>query len=148
MSRIPTFKEFAKSHDGVTTYVAVSKALGSETSDVLSTAYYQMTNYDKIVGIITAFSVVSTHVLTVKMSQGSDTDGAGSATISGKSTTYTSTQVTDAVEFAIEVDADDLTDGLDYVGMQVSTDDADGTEGVTLTLIPMNGRYGQASMPA
>lgn len=148
MARITTFKEFAKSQDGVTTYAAATLALGGETSDVLSTAYYSMKNYDKIVGFIVAHSVVATHILTVKMSQGTDTDGAGSATISGKSTTYTSSQVTDVFQAAIEVDADDLTDGYDYVGMQVSTDDADGTEAVGLILVPMNPRYGQATMPA
>jgi len=148
MARITTFKEFAKSQDGVTTYAAATLALGGETSDVLSTEYYSMKNYDKIVGFIVAHSVVATHILTVKMSQGTDTDGAGSATISGKSTTYTSSQVTDVFQAAIEVDADDLTDGYDYVGMQVSTDDADGTEAVGLILVPMNPRYGQATMPA
>jgi len=148
MARITTFKEFAKSQDGVTTYAAATLALGGETSDVLSTEYYSMKNYDKIVGFIVAHSVVATHILTVKMSQGTDTAGAGSATISGKSTTYTSSQVTDVFQAAIEVDADDLTDGYDYVGMQVSTDDADGTEAVGLILVPMNPRYGQATMPA
>ncbi len=148
MSRVATFKEFAKSHDGVTTYAAATAALGGETSDTLTTAFYQITNYDKIVGIMTASKVVSTQVITFKMLQATDTDGSGSATITGKSTTYTSTQSTDVVQYILEVDAEDLTDGYDYVGLSASTDDADGNETVTLVVVPMNPRYGQATMPS
>lgn len=148
MARISTLKEFIKSHDGVTTYGAATAALGGETSDVLATAYYSLKNYDKMACFVVASNVVSTHVLTVKMSQGTDTDGGGSATISGASTTYTSTQATDVVAYCLEVDAEELTDGKDYVNVQVSTDDADGTEDVTLLMVPCNPRYGQATMPA
>ena len=148
MARITTFNEFAKNHQGVTTYAAATAALGGETSDIMKTAFYQMTNYDKAVGICVASNVVSTHVITLKLYQGTDTDGASSATISGASTTYTSTQATDVVQFAIEIDAEELTDGYDYVAIEASTNDADGTEAVALAIIPMNPRYGQASMPA
>lgn len=142
------FKEMSKSHEGVSVYAAGTIALGAESSDVMITSFYNMKNYDAILGVAIAMSVVATHTVTFKMSQGSDTDGAGSATISGASTTYLSTQVTDAVQYILEVDADMLTDGLDYVAIEASTDDPDGTEGVCLAVIPTFGRYSQATTPA
>lgn len=142
------FKEMSKSHDAVTTYAAATEALGGETSDILTTAYYDIKNYDAILGISIAMTVVATHTLTFRMLQGSDTDGAGSATISGASDTYLSSQVTDRYQSIIEVDADQLTDGLDYVGLEASTDDADGSEDVALVVIPTFGRYRQATTPA
>ena len=59
MARITTFKEFAQVHDGVTTYATTTEALGGETSDILKTAFYQITNYDKVVGLCVAQTVVS-----------------------------------------------------------------------------------------
>ncbi len=142
------FKEMSKSHDAVTTYAVATEALGGETSDIMKTKFYNMKNYDAILGIAVAQTVVATHTLTFKMWQGSDTDGAGSATISAASDTYLSTQVTDVYQSIIEVDADQLTDGLDYVAMEASTDDADGSEVVTLVVVPTSGRYRQATTPA
>jgi hypothetical protein len=142
------FKEMSKSHDAVTTYAASTEALGGETSDILITAFYNMKNYDAILGVAIAKTVVATHTLTFQMYQGSDTDGAGSATISGAIDTYLSTQVTDVYQSIIEVDADQLTDGLDYVAIRASTDDADGSEAVSLAVIPTYTRYRQATTPA
>lgn len=140
------FKEISNAHDAVTTYAAASAALGGEGSDVLKPAgFYNMENYDAILGQCVASNVVSTHVLTLTMWEATDTDGGGSQTITGRTAVYTSTQATDVVGFTIEVDADMLTDGYDYVGMQASTDDADGTEAVTLSVIPTFGRYPQAA---
>jgi hypothetical protein len=138
----------SKSHDSVTTYATATAALGGETSDILNSAAYNMKNYDAILGIGIASNVVSTHVITYKMFEATDTDGGGSSAISGASTTYTSTQATDVDQEMIEVDADQLTDGSDYVFMQASTDDADGTEAVTVVVIPTFGRYHQATTPA
>ena len=142
------FKEMSKSHDKATTYAAVTEALGGESSDIMKTAFYNMKNYDGILGICIGVTVVNTHVITLKMYQASDTDGAGSATISGASAVYTSSQVTDAFELMIEVDADQLTDGLDYVAIEASTDDADGSEAIALAVVPTWGRYRQATTPA
>ncbi len=142
------FKEMSKSHDAVTTYAAVTEALGGESNDIMKTAFYNMKNYDGILGVAIAKTVVATHTIRLRMYQASDTDGAGSATISGASTTYVSSQVTDVVQFALEVDADMLTDGLDYVALEASTDDADGSEAVALAVIPTWGRYRQATTPA
>lgn len=142
------FKEMSKSHEGVSVYAAGTIALGAETNDVMITSFYNMKNYDAILGVAIAKNVKATHTLTFKMSQGSDTDGAGSATISGASTTYLSTQITDAVQYILEVDADMLTDGLDYVAIEASTDDADGVEAVGLSVIPTFGRFRQATTPA
>jgi hypothetical protein len=142
------FKEMSKSHDAVTTYAAVTEALGGETSDIMKTKFYNMKNYDAILGIVIAKTVVATHTLTFKMYEATDIDGGGSSAISGASTTYLSTQVTDAIQWMLEVDADQLTDGYDYVGMEASTDDADGSEAVSLVVIPTYSRYRQATTPA
>jgi hypothetical protein len=142
------FKERAKTHDGVTTYARASLDLGAETSDILTTAYYNMKNYDSILGVIALKSVVATHIITMRMLQGSDTDGAGSATITGASAAYTSSQVTDDAAYVLEVDADMLTDGLDYVGLEVSTDDPNGVEAIGIVVIPCSTRYAQATPPA
>ncbi len=142
------FKEMSKSHDGVTTYAAATAALGGETDDILKTAFYNMKNYDAILCLAIASNVVNTHILTLKAYQATDTDGGGSATITGQSTTYTSSQATDVIQELIEVDADMLTDGYDYVGFEASTDDADGTEGVGLAVIPTFARFRQATTPA
>jgi len=140
------FKERSNAHDAVTTYAIATAALGGESSDVLKPAgFYDMENYDAILGQCVASNVVNTHVLTLTMWEATDTDGGGSQTITGRTAVYTSSQVTDVFAQTIEVDADMLTDGYDYVGMQASTDDADGTEAVTLSLIPTFGRYPQAS---
>ena len=142
------FKEMSKSHDAVTVYAVATEALGGESSDIMKTKFYNMKNYDAILGIAVAQTVVATHTLTFKMFQGTDTDGAGSATIAAASDTYLSTQVTDVYQSIIEVDADMLTDGSDYVAMEASTDDADGSEVVTLVVVPTFARFRQATTPA
>ena len=140
------FKEQANTHNAVTTYVDVTTALGGETSDLLQTVgFYDMENYDAMVGIGVVSNVVSTHVITFQMYEATDTDGGGSTTISGASSTYTSTQATDIFVCAIEVDADQLTDGYDFVGLRMTTDDADGTEAGAVMVIPSSGRYPQAT---
>lgn len=141
------FKEMSRSHDAVTTYAHATAALGGETNDKLITAFYDIKNYDAILGIGVASNVVATHTVAFQMYQGSDTDGAGSATV-GSASNYVSSQVTDRAAYVVEIDADMLTDGLDYVGLQASTDDADGTEDVTVMVIPSFGRYRQATTPA
>lgn len=142
------FKEMSRSHEGVSIYAAATIALGAESSDIMKTKFYDMKNYDAILGIAIAENVVATHTLTFKMYEGTDTDGSGSDTISGASTTYLSTQITDAVEYILEVDADMLTDGSDYVAIEASTNDPDGVEAVGLVVIPTFGRYRQATTPA
>ena len=142
------FKEMSKTHDAVTTYAHMTKALGGESSDILKTAFYGIKNYDAVAGIGVASNVVATHTITYKMYEATDTDGGGSSAISGASGTYLSTQVTDRFAIELEVDADMLTDGYNYVGMEASTDDADGTEAVTIEVIPTYGRFRQATTPA
>lgn len=143
------FREMSKTHDGVTTYAIATDALGGESNDVMKPAgFYNLKNYDAILGQAIASNVVSTHVITLTMWEATDTDGGGSQTITGRTAVYTSTQATDAVAFTIEVDADMLTDGYDFVGMQASTDDADGSETVALSVIPTFGAHRQASPPA
>jgi hypothetical protein len=139
------FKEQANAHDAVTTYANTTEALGGETSDTMVTAFYDMENYDAMLGICIAQTVVATHILTFQMYEATDTDGGGSATIAGASLVYTSSQVTDVYAGIIEVDADQLTDGSDFVGLRVTTDDADGSEAVAIEVIPSSARYPQAT---
>ena len=142
------FKEMSKTHDAVTTYAGATAALGGESGDILKTAFYDLENYDAIVGIAVMSIVSSGAVITLKMYQATDTDGSSSATISGASTTYTSTQATDHAVFALEVDADMLTDAYDFVALEASTNDGDGTEAALVVVVPTYGRYHQATPPA
>lgn len=139
------FKEQANTHNAVSTYAITTKALGGESSDIMKTAFYDIENYDAILGLAVIGTVSSGDTVTLKMWQGTDTDGAGSATITGASATYVSTQTTDDAVYAIEVDADLLTDGYDFVGLEASTSLTDGTEVVALAVIPSNARYPQAT---
>ena len=141
------FKEMSRCHDGITTYADATAALGGESSDIMKSAFYDLENYDAIIGLCVASNAASGVTLTMKMWQATDTDGSGSATISGASTTYISTQATDVISYAIEVDADMLTDGYDYVALEASTSGASGTEAATVVVIPSYGRYRQATTP-
>lgn len=142
MPNIHTFKEFAEI---AAANAKTTAALGGETNDVLITNYAKMENYDKVVALAAVGHVVSTHVVTLKLYEATATGGGGSATISGASDTYTSTDTDDVDLLFAEVNAEELSSGSTHVGAQVSTDDADGTEYVGLIVVPMNPRYAQAT---
>jgi len=141
------FKERSNTHNAVTTYAALTEALGGETTiaDALQTKFYDTENYNAVLGIFGIKTVVSTQVITAQMYEGTDTDGGGSQTISGATLVYTSTQATDVFAGCIEVGADQLTDGYDYVGLRITTDDADGSEAAFIAVVPTEARYPQAT---
>ena len=138
------FIEMSKVPQSVTTYAAITAALGGETSDKMRTAaFYDMESYDAVLGICIASNVVLGSVVTFNMYQATTSAGAGWSTISGASTTYTSAHSTDVGVFVIEVDAKDLTDGYDFVGIEASTNKANGSEAVSVAIVPTYGRIEQ-----
>jgi len=144
-----TFLEYCKISQGVDGFAKATEALGGETSDIIQTPLFVNTKlYNKVVALACGMSVVSTQVLRLRILQATATDGTGSTTISGKSTTYTSTATADEFVIAVEIDAEELSAGYQYVGADLYSDDADGSEAAVVILLPMEPRYGQASLIA
>lgn len=144
-----TFFEQCYIYQGVDAFAKATEALGGETSDIMQTPAFVNTKlYDKVVAIATGFSVVSTHVVRLRLLEATASDGSGSTTVSGKSKTYTSTATADEFTIAVEINAEELSTGYQYVGADVYTDDADGSEAAVILLLPMNPRYPQASLSA
>lgn len=125
----------------------VTSALGGETSDTLTTlTFVNMENIDVIGVAGIASEVASGSTVTLKLYQATATDGSGSATITGASDTFTSTNVTDVDLLFAEVKANELTSGYQYVGAKLSTDNASGTEEAAMIFIGGNLRYPQATV--
>lgn len=130
-------------------YGVFSSALGAETSDkVTSAAFVHARNYHIIAGLAQASGVASDSVITLKLYEAKSAAGSASQTISGASDTFTSTNTTDTDILKAEVRAEQLSDGFEYVGMEVSTSNASGTEKVAGMLIQAKPRYAQATLPA
>lgn len=125
----------------------VTSALGGETSDTLTTlTFVSAENYDVIGVAAVASEVASGSTVTLTMYQATATDGSGSATITGASDTFTSTNVTDVDTLFAQVRASDLTSGYQYVGAKLVTGDASGTEEAAMIFICAKPRYGQATL--
>lgn len=125
----------------------VTSALGGETSDTLTTlTFVSAENYDVIGVAAVASEVASGSTVTLTMYQATATDGSGSATITGASDTFTSTNVTDVDTLFAQVRASDLTSGYQYVGAKLSTNDGSGTEEAAMIFICAKPRYGQATL--
>jgi len=143
LANVHVFKQNYRSQ-----YGDMSTALGGETSDVITTpVFVDMANYDLVRAVAQVSNVVSTHVVTLAMYEATATDGSGSATVSGASDTYTSTQVTDLDVLEAQVRGEDLSSGFQYIGAKVSTDDADGTEVASVMLVQGRSRYKQSTLP-
>lgn len=146
MGNIHKFTDNIRSSYGV-----FSSALGGETSDVVETATYaDMKNYDLVVGVCHASGVASGSVVTLKMYQATTSAGAASKTITGASDTFTSTNTTDTDVLVAQVRGEDLdvASGFRYVGFELSTGNASGTEKVGGVLLQARARYKQATLPS
>ncbi len=125
----------------------VTSALGGETSDTLTTlTFVNAENYDIIGVAAIASEVASGSTVTLKLYEATGTDGSGSATITGASDTFLSTNVTDVDTLFAQVRAADLSSGYQYVGAKLSTNDASGTEEAAMIFICGKPRYGQATL--
>jgi len=148
MAYVRDVTEFIRLENGVQAYFTFSDALGGVSGDNQESAFYQMTNYHGAMILALCENVVSTHVVTLVAYEGTDTDGGGSATISGRSASATSTSTDDVISLVLHVDAAEMTTAYEYLGGRIATDDPDGTENVFVGVIPLNPRYGQATPPA
>jgi len=125
----------------------VTSALGGESSDTLTTlTFVNAENYDVIGVAAIASEVASDAVVTLKLYQATATNGGGSATITGASDTFTSTNATDVDVLFAQVRSADLTSGYQYVGAKLSTGDGSGTEEAAMIFICGKPRYGQATL--
>jgi len=148
MGNIHTFTSHVRPRFG-----CVSAALGSETSiaDTKETAeYVDMRNYDLVVFQGIASAVKSGSTVTLKIYEATSTAGAGSQSMThaSASDTMLSTNATDTDILVCQVRGEDLSSGYRYVGAQISTNDATGTEKVGVVINQMRARYKQATLPA
>ena len=144
MANVHVFKQHYRSQ-----YGAMSTSLGEETSDKITTpVFVDAANYDLVRAQAQVSNVVSTHVVTLQMYEATTTAGAGSTTISGATDVYTSTQATDVDILECQIRGKDLSSGYQYVGAVLSTDDADGTEAASVSIVQGRARYAQSTLPS
>ena len=132
------------------TYGVISTALGGSSSpaaDTVETAtYVDMRYYDLCVAYGLASYLASGSTITLQLYEGTSTAGAGSATLSGKTDTFLSTNVTDTDVLQAEVRGQELSSGYRYVGARLSTNNGSGTEKVSLMLLQGRARFAQATL--
>lgn len=131
------------------TYGDQSTALGGESSDKIeSGTFVNMENYHigEVVAEVT--NVASDSVVTLYLLEATASGGGGSATISGKSDTFTSTATSDTDVLRVEARSEELSDSFAFIGGRLSTDNASGTEVVAMWHVQAAPRYGQATLPA
>lgn len=132
-------------------YGAISTNLGAETSpaDAIQTAaFINMENYHNIVAYGLATNIASDEVITLQLYEATASGGGGSATLAGKTDTFTSTNTTDVDVLQSEVKADELSSGFTHAGARLTTDTGAGTGIVALMLVAGTPRYAQATLPA
>jgi len=129
------------------TYGKQSTALGGESSDKIeSAAFVNMRLYHNVEVVAEVTNVASDGVITLYLLEATSSAGASSATITGKSDTFTSTNTTDTDVLRVEARSEELSDGYTYVGGRLSTDQTSGAEVVAMWHIQANPRYGQATL--
>lgn len=134
-----------------TNYGGFSSALGGETSDTLtSAAFYSLKNYDLGIAELQYSGIASGSAVTLTIWQASATDGSGSKTVTSASTSVTAAATTDKGVLIVQVrGADmDMASGFIYFGAKAVTNNASGTEKVSMNLIQGRCRYPQASLPS
>lgn len=132
-----------------TNYGGFSSALGGETSDTLtSAAFYSLKNYDVGIAELQYSGIASGSAVTLTIWQATSTAGASSKTVTSASTSVTSTGTTDTGVLIVQVrGADmDMASGFIYFGAKAVTNNASGTEKVSLNLIQGRARFPQSSM--
>ena len=117
-------------------------------TDLVSTEYVDMENYDLVVGVAIASDIATGSIVTLTMYQATGTAGEASAAVS--STVHTSTASADTIELIAQVRGEDLstTTAFHYVGWILTTNDADTTTYGAGCLHQMRARYKQATLPA
>jgi hypothetical protein len=141
MSNIHKFTENIK-----TTYGKASTALGSETSDLItSAAFVDMENYDLAVAVVHVTNVASGKIVTLRLYEATASGGTGSASLA-ISDTFTASATSDTDVLVAQVRAAQLSSGYQYVGWKASTDDTTGAEIVGGVTLQLRASYPQASL--
>ena len=146
MGNVHIYKQHYASQTG-----DMTTALGGESSDKITTpTFVFMKNYDLVRAVAQVSNVVSTHIISLKMYEATATGGGGSTSLTHAqaSDDYTSAASTTLDILEAQTRGEDLTSGYGYVGAILSTDDADGTEAVSLHLECGRARYKQSTMPS
>jgi hypothetical protein len=107
----------------------------------------KMDKYRNSWGLAGASGVASGSVVTLQLLEATASDGSGSATISGKTDTFTAGATSETDLLQAEVKAEELTSGYAWVGIRVSTNNESGTEQVFGVLVQGDARYPQNSLP-
>ena len=117
-------------------------------TDLVSTEYVDMKNYDLIVGVAIASDIASGSIVTLTMYQATGTAGEASAAVS--SSVATSTASADELILVAQVRGEDLstTTAFHYVGWIVDSNDSTNTTKGAGVLHQMRARYKQATLPA
>ena len=131
-------------------YGVFSSALGAETNDKVETAaFVDMRYYDGVVAYAHASGLAAGSVITLSLLEATSAAGASSATISGKTDTFTATGTTHTDVLQAEVRAEGLSSGYRYVGFRLATNNSAGgaVEKVGGILLQGRARYGSSSLP-
>lgn len=128
-------------------YGTSNTELGAASGDSVNpAAFVDMAKYGHawIIGHVvgcTTDSVVSLIAL-----EATAVGGGGSATLSGKTDTFTSTHATHTGVLQVEVDSSELTSGYQWVGYRLITTDTGGNEITGAVIIQGDPRYAQATL--
>lgn len=118
--------------------LGMSSALGGETSDKLTSSWTALGKVRSFAVVALVTNVVNTQIVTLTIKTASDSSGAGSATLTAKAETkvQTVTGTADATLKTILIgECNAIPAGHSYVQAELSTDDTDGTEVVSMLLM-------------
>jgi hypothetical protein len=129
-----------------TSYGKASTALGSESSDLISTATFKnMAEYDLYVAVGQVIGSATNIVTTLRLWEATAANGTGSQSLS-ITDTFTASATSDTAVLVAQVRSSDLTAGYQYVGAKLSTSDASGAEIVSIVQLQLKPRYGEATL--
>ena len=129
------------------TYGVFSSALGGESGyKAESTLFVDMKNYNNAVLYGMASGASTGQVISLIALEATDTAGNGSATTS-KTDVFTATATNHTDLLQVEIKAEELSAGYQFVGIRMTTDDTSGTEKVSGMIVQGAPRYAQAVLP-
>jgi hypothetical protein len=118
--------------------LAMSAALGGEASDKITSAWTALGLVRDLCVLGMATNIVQTQIVTLVIRTASSAAGAGSATLTPKTETAVATATgtaTAADKFLLVGEAVNIPAGHTHIQAELSTDDTDGTEIVSLLLL-------------
>jgi len=125
----------------------VSNELGAEASDtIVSANFFDMANFDLVIGIGQLSSVASDQTVTLQLYEATDNTGGASQTLAGATDTYVSVAGASIDIVQAQARGEDLSNGFQFVGVRVTTDDTDGSESASIFLVGGRARYKQATL--